>query len=100
MGPGEVIAFVAFAGVLIGVLVVGGESFKHWVAYKKRKVELDTEALRASLAERGGQAAMVEERLRVLERIATDRGLDLAHEIETLRDRQVQPQLERGSPLQ
>ena len=42
---------------------------------------------------------MVEERLRVLERIATDRGLDLAHEIEALRDRQVQPQVEQGSPV-
>lgn len=100
MGPGETIGLVAVAGVLIGVLVVAGESFKHWVAYKKRKVELDAEALRATVAERGGHAEMVEERLRVLERIATDRGLDLAHEIEGLRDRQVQPPLEPGSRVQ
>lgn len=94
MGPGETIGLVAVAGVLIGVLVVAGESFKHWVAYKKRKVELDAEALR------GGHAEMVEERLRVLERIATDRGLDLAHEIEGLRDRQVRPPLGPGSRVQ
>ena len=43
---------------------------------------------------------MLEERVHVLERIATDRGLDLAHEIETLRDRQVQPQLAQGSEMQ
>ncbi len=90
MGPGDAIAAVAFCGVLIGVLITVGTSFQRWVAYKQRKVEVEAEANRARLAERGDQADMVEERLRVLERIATDRGLDLAHEIEALRDRQVE----------
>ena len=40
---------------------------------------------------------MLEERVRVLERIATDRGLDVAHQIEALRDRQVEAQLTQGS---
>jgi hypothetical protein len=99
MGPGEAIAAVAFAGVAIGVLITMGTSFQRWVAYKQRKVELDAEALRATHGERSDYADMVEERLRVLERIATDRGLDLAHEIEALRDRQVQSQVEQGSPV-
>ena len=99
MGPGEAIAAVAFAGVAIGVLITMGTSFQRWVAYKQRKVELEAEERRSALAERGDYSDMVEERLRVLERIATDRGLDLAHEIEALRDRQVQPQLEPGNPV-
>ncbi|MGZ3197334.1 MAG: hypothetical protein ACXWI5_07700 [Croceibacterium sp.] len=99
MGPGEAIAAVGFFGMLIAVVCVGGVSFQRWVSYKQRKAELDAEAHRATLSERGDYAEMLEERVRVLERIATDRGLDLAHEIEALRDRQVLPQLERGSPV-
>jgi len=99
MGPAEAIIALAMAGVAIAVLITLGTGFQRWIAYKQRKVEVEAEALRARHAERGGQADMVEERLRVLERIATDRGLDLAHEIEALRDRQVQPQLEQG-PVQ
>ena len=59
MGPGEVIAAVAFAGVLVGVLITIGTSFQRWVAYKQRKIEVEAEALRtfrfrtARLARRG-----------------------------------------------
>ena len=94
MGAGTAIAAVAFCGVIVGVLIVIGESFKRWVGYKQRKMELEAEASRARLSERGDYGEMLEQRIRVLERIATDRGLDLAHEIEALRDRQVQPQIE------
>ncbi len=86
MGPGEAIAAVAFAGVLIGVLITIGESFKKWVAYKQRKAELDAEARRATFGERSDREELLEERVRVLERIATDRGQDIAHQIERLRE--------------
>jgi len=89
MGPGEAIAAVAFFGMLIGVLIVAGESFKKWVAYKQRKLELEAEALgSAREARRDDYVELLEERVRVLERIATDRGQDIAHQIESLRDRQ------------
>jgi hypothetical protein len=97
MGPGDTIGLVALAGVAIGMLIVIGESFKRGVVYKQRKVELEAEARRATGAERGDYAEMLEDRVRVLERIATDRGLDLAHEIEALRDRQVEAHLEQRS---
>ena len=88
MGPGEVIAAVAFAGVLVGVLITIGTSFQRWVAYKQRKIEVEAEALasRAKLGERSDCVDLLEERVRVLERIATDRGQDIAHQIESLRD--------------
>ncbi len=74
MGPGEAIAAVGFFGMLIAVVCVGGVSFQRWVSYKQRKAELDAEAHRAALSDRGDYAEMLEERIRVLERIATDRG--------------------------
>ena len=86
MGPGEAIAAVAFAGVLIGVLITIGTGFQRWVAYKQRKLELEADARRTTLGERGDYAEMLEERVRVLERIATDRGHDIAHQIERLRE--------------
>jgi len=86
MHGADAIAFVAFAGVLIGVLIVIGESFKRWVAYKQRKLELEAEARRTALGERSDREEILEERVRVLERIATDRGQDIAHQIESLRD--------------
>ena len=98
MGPGETIAAVMLGGVVIGVLITLGTGFQRWVAYKQRAAELDAEARRSVRAERSDDyAEMLEERVRVLERIATDRGHDIAHQIEALRDRQVEAQLEQRS---
>ena len=84
----EAFAAIGFFGMLIALICVTGVSFQRWVSYKQRKAELDDAARRASIADRGDYAEMLEERVRVLERIATDRGQDIAHQIESLRDRQ------------
>jgi hypothetical protein len=92
MGPGEAIAAVAFAGVLIAVLITIGSTAHRWIDYKRRKVEVEAQALEASRnAQREGYTELLEERVRVLERIATDRGHDIAHQIEALRDRKAAP---------
>ena len=53
------------------------------------------EALNAQAAEKAAQYAAqterLEQRMRVMERIVTDRGLDVAEEIEKLRDTSSQP---------
>jgi hypothetical protein len=95
MGPGEAIAAVAIAGVLIAVLITIGSTAHRWIDYKRRKVELEAETRGAShQARQNGHTELLEERVRVLERIATDRGHDIAHQIEALRDA---PQLAVGS---
>lgn len=87
MGPGETIGLVAVVGLLIAVLVAGSQAFKRWVAYKQRKLELMAEANGARQAARQDDYVdLLEERVRVLERIATDRTPDLARQIEALRD--------------
>ena len=87
MGPGEAIAAVAIAGVAIAVLITIGSTLHRWIDYKRRKVEVEAEALTASRQVRhDGHTELLEERVRVLERIATDRGHDIAHQIEALRD--------------
>ena len=89
MGPGEAIAAVALAGVAIAVLITIGTTLSRWIDYKRRKVELEAEAFAAARNERrDDHTDLLEARVRVLERIATDRGHDIAHQIEALRDRQ------------
>ncbi|CAN5303728.1 hypothetical protein BH10PSE14_BH10PSE14_16810 [soil metagenome] len=68
------------------VLGVGSEMLKTWTRHKERMAT----ALNAQAAEKAAQYAAqterLEQRMRVLERIVTDRGIDVADEIEKLRD--------------
>ncbi len=83
-----------FCIIVIGVCVpvIGG-----LVAdYHKRKLKLrerELEVLGSQTAERAAQYAAqterLEERVRVLERIVTDKGIGLADEIEKLRDQRM-----------
>lgn len=84
--PTSVLIFF-FIVVGIPVIVgVGADMFKRWLKHKEKMAE----ALNAQTAEKAAQYAAhterLEQRVRVLERIATDKGLDLADEIDRLRD--------------
>ncbi|HEY1126101.1 MAG TPA: hypothetical protein VGE65_10745 [Sphingobium sp.] len=80
---------LAIIGIVVGIPVIG--SFI--LSYHKEKLRLrekELELLGSQTAERAAQYAAhnerLEERVRVLERIVTDKGLGLADEIEKLRD--------------
>ena len=78
---------LVFIVVAIPVIVgVGSDMFKRWLKHKEKMAE----ALSAQTAEKAAQYAAqterLEQRVRVLERITTDRGIDIADEIEKLRD--------------
>lgn len=82
--------------VVIGlpvILGIGSEMFKRWLKHK----EVMAQALNAQTAEKAAQYAAhterLEQRVRVLERIATDRGVAVADEIERLRDERTAPPL-------
>ena len=53
--------------------------------YRERKLELEARIAEANSARRSPESSRLEERVRVLERIATDKGADLSDEIERLR---------------
>lgn len=69
---------------IIGMLMV---PLRQWLKIREREIE----ALGASTAEKAAQYASqterLEQRVRVLERIVTDKGIVVADEIERLRDR-------------
>ena len=84
---GFTIFMLAF--VVIGlpvILGIGSEMFKRWLKHK----ELMASALNAQAAEKAAQYAAdnarLEGRVRTLERIVTDGGIELSSEIEALRD--------------
>lgn len=73
--------------LMIPVLaLLGNLIFKPWLALKERQLEQQTSLTAEKAAQYAAQTERLEQRVRVLERILTDRGADLSHEIERLRD--------------
>ena len=96
MTPTQIMVIIL---VLIGVAipVIGGllhESYKVRLKHQEKMAN----ALNAQAAEKAAQYAAhterLEQRMRVLERIVTDKGVDVANEIELLRDERVKDGLE------
>ncbi|KQN25964.1 hypothetical protein ASE86_07220 [Sphingomonas sp. Leaf33] len=84
---GFTIFMICFVVVGLPVILgIGSEMFKRWLRHK----EVMAQALNAQTAEKAAQYAAhterLEQRVRVLERIATDRGVAISDEIERLRD--------------
>ncbi len=94
---GEFIPIVAiFMGCLIPIVAI-------WSKHKQKIAEMQVDVTAQKTAERAAQYAShtqeLEERVRVLERIVTDRGYDIATQIEALRDTQSIENQDSGTPL-
>ena len=78
------IPIIALMIPIVAILMV---PLRQWLKIKEREVE----AMGRNTAEKAAQYAAhserLEQRVRVLERIVTDKGIDVADEIERLRDR-------------
>jgi len=68
------------------VAALGSVIVKPWLAYRERRLEIEAKMVAERAAQYASQTGRLEERVRVLERIITDRGIDLADEIQALRD--------------
>ncbi|NML04624.1 hypothetical protein [Sphingomonas sp. G-3-2-10] len=79
--------WVPVLGILCGTIAIfGGVFLKAWFALQQRKMELEAQMVAEKAAQYAAQTERLEQRVRVLERIATDKGADLSDEIEQLRD--------------
>ena len=85
MGPGETIALVAIVGGLIAVTIMVGTIFKRFMAYKERQLGMTADRTAEKAAQYAAQVERLEERMRVMERITTDSGVNVAQQIESLR---------------
>lgn len=74
-----------------------------WTKHQQKLAEMNVKTTAESTAERAAQYAsqvtQLEDRVRVLERIVTDRGYDVATQIEALRDQRRVEEDGAGVPL-
>jgi hypothetical protein len=80
--------WVLFFLIVVGIPVIGGiagDMFKRWARLKEKQLELAATQAADKAAAQAAHIERLEQRMRVLERIATDRGAHLAAEIEDLR---------------
>jgi len=78
---------IPILGITCGlVAILGGVFIKPWIALQQRKLELEAQMVAEKAAQYAAHTERLEARVRVLERIVTDKGIDVADEIEKLRD--------------
>lgn len=82
--------------VLIPLAAIGIAPFKMWLRIKERQIEAQTTLAAEKSAQYASHVERLEQRVRVLEQIATDRGVETAAQIEALR----KPRLTGGETKQ
>lgn len=86
---GKIFALLFFV-IVIGIPVIGGiwaDVHKRKLKFKEREMELMSQNTAEKAAQYAAHTERLEQRVRVLERIITDRGVDVADQIEALRDK-------------
>jgi len=94
MGPGEVfiaLFVVGIPSIVFGLLVT------RWFRLKEKKLEVEALAAAEKAAQYASRSSELESRVRVLEKIVTDGGVQTAAQIEALRDR---PAITSGDKVQ
>ncbi len=89
--------------LIIPVMALAIPFYAMWIKHKREVMRMQFDATADSTAERAAQyasrVAELEDRVRVLERIVTDGGYDVATQIEALRDqRRVEELIEAPKP--
>jgi hypothetical protein len=78
---------IPLIGVSIPIVaILAGTVAKPWFQLKERQMELEAKMAAEKAAQYAAHNEHLEQRVRVLERIVTDKGIGVADEIERLRD--------------
>jgi hypothetical protein len=92
MQPDEMAIFFTLVVSALMIFAMLVSAYKRRLDFKMKKLELEASARTAGAepapSRRDDRTDLLEDRVRVLERIATDRGQDIAHQIEALRGRE------------
>jgi len=96
MEPGQLALLIPIIGVMIPIVAI-------WAKHQQKMAEIQSETTADATAEKAAQYAAqvqkLEDRVQVLERIVTDRGYDVATQIEALRDTREVENDDAGVPL-
>ncbi|MDP8993415.1 MAG: hypothetical protein M3N07_00280 [Pseudomonadota bacterium] len=81
-------AVVAFIVIGLPVILIFGQPLiRRWFDHREKRMEMEARLTAEKAAQYAAQTERLEQRVRVLERIVTDKGIDVAEEIERLRDK-------------
>jgi hypothetical protein len=87
--------FGMFMGLVAIVMIFGIPMLAIWTRHRKEVMQMQVDATAEKAAQYATSNKDLEDRVRVLERIVTDGGYDVATQIEALRDqRRVEGELE------
>ena len=78
----------AWIWILIPLLAIGIAPFKMWLKIKEKQIDTQSNLAAEKSAQYAQHMERVEQRLRVLEQIVTDGGVQTASQIEALRDKE------------
>jgi ABC-type phosphate transport system auxiliary subunit len=93
MGPGE--AFIAL--IVVGLPIIAFSVIMlRWMRIKEKRMEIEANSAAERAAQYAASNAELEARVRVLEKIVTDGGLETAAQIEALRA----PRLKQGDKVE
>ena len=91
MGPSEV--FIAFFVVGLPILFLTYMA-RRFFSFREKQLEAETSLAAEKAAQYAASNAQLEQRVRVLEKIVTDRGTETAAQIEALRDVPERPMIQ------
>jgi chemotaxis signal transduction protein len=77
---------IPILGVSIPIIAILAASFNKWLAIKEKQIEALNSETAEKAARYAAQTERLESRMRVLERIITDKGFEVSQQIEDLRD--------------
>ncbi|MBC7492456.1 MAG: hypothetical protein H7241_08450 [Novosphingobium sp.] len=86
MSPEETMALLVLIVGIISIAGIIGEAYKRRLDFKQRSLELKAQQASEHAAQSAATAERLEQRVRVLERIATDKSATLASQIEDMRE--------------
>ncbi|MFW2351006.1 hypothetical protein [Qipengyuania sp.] len=90
-------------GAMIPIVALSIPIVAIWTRHQQKIAEMNVKSTAEATAEKAAQYSSrvtdLEERVRVLERIVTDRGYDIATQIEALRDQRAVEDRDSGVPL-
>ena len=92
MGPDTIWVLIPLAALSIPI-------FKIWTRHGQKIAEIQAQATAERAAQYATHNQALEDRVRVLERIVTDRGYDVATQIEALRDQRRVEEADTGVSL-
>ncbi|WP_247711440.1 hypothetical protein [Qipengyuania gelatinilytica] len=96
MDSGAIGAMIPIVAI---VMVFGTGMFSIWTKHQAKMMDKQADVTAEKAAQYASNVSKLEDRVRVLERIVTDKGYDVATQIEALRDERRVEEQGAGVPL-